>query len=90
MLSRCFLDCSVGVGIFVKGLSQISSFFAYANYFNNVVFQLLHNVSHAVFQCPLFCSDRCESTIMILFRLLSPIKASLTSICSLMCMRMLL
>ena len=25
MLSRCFLDCSVGVGGFVKGLSQISS-----------------------------------------------------------------
>ena len=29
MLSRCFLDCSVGVGVFVKGLSQISSFFSY-------------------------------------------------------------
>ena len=28
MLSRCFLDCSVGVGIFVTGLSQISSFFS--------------------------------------------------------------
>ena len=27
MLSRCFLDCSVGVGVFVTGLSQISSFF---------------------------------------------------------------
>ena len=26
MLSRCFLDCSVGVGVFVTGLSQISSF----------------------------------------------------------------
>ena len=23
MLSRCFLDCSVGVGVFVTGLSQI-------------------------------------------------------------------
>ena len=22
MLSRCFLDCSVGVGVFVTGLSQ--------------------------------------------------------------------
>ena len=28
MLSRCFLDCSVGVGDFVTGLSQISSFFS--------------------------------------------------------------
>ena len=26
MLSRCFLDLSVGVGAFVTGLSQISSF----------------------------------------------------------------
>ena len=28
MLSRCFLDCSVGVGVFVTGLSQICSFFS--------------------------------------------------------------
>ena len=28
MLSRCFLDCSVGVGGFVTGLSEISSFFS--------------------------------------------------------------
>ena len=28
MLSRCFLDFSVGVGDFVTGLSQISSFFS--------------------------------------------------------------
>ena len=28
-LSRCFLDFSVGVGAFVIGLSQISSFFSY-------------------------------------------------------------
>ena len=28
MLSRCFLDCSVGVGFFVTGLSHISSFFS--------------------------------------------------------------
>ena len=28
MLSRCSLDCSVGVGVFVTGLSQISSFFS--------------------------------------------------------------
>ena len=28
MYSRCFLDCSVGVGVFVTGLSQISSFFS--------------------------------------------------------------
>ena len=29
MLSRCFLDFSVGVWAFVIGLSQISSFFSY-------------------------------------------------------------
>ena len=29
MLSRCFLDFSVGVGAFVIGLSQISSFFSF-------------------------------------------------------------
>ena len=29
MLSRCFLDFSVGVEAFVIGLSQISSFFSY-------------------------------------------------------------
>ena len=29
MLPRCFLDCSVGVGVFVTGLSQISSFFSF-------------------------------------------------------------
>ena len=28
LLSRCFLDYSVGVGAFVIGLSQISSFFS--------------------------------------------------------------
>ena len=28
MLSRCFLDFSLGVGAFVIGLSQISSFFS--------------------------------------------------------------
>ena len=28
MLSRCFLDCSVGVRVFVTGLSQISCFFS--------------------------------------------------------------
>ena len=29
MLSRCFLDCSVGVWVFVTGLGQISSFFSH-------------------------------------------------------------
>ena len=29
MLSRCILDISVGVGAFVIGLSQISSFFLF-------------------------------------------------------------
>ena len=28
MLSRCFFDCSVGVGVFVTGLGRISSFFS--------------------------------------------------------------
>ena len=28
MLSRCFLDCSVDVGVLITGLSQISSFFS--------------------------------------------------------------
>ena len=32
MLSRCFLDCSVGVGVFVTGLSQISSSFSCVNF----------------------------------------------------------
>ena len=29
MLSHCFLDCSVGVGAFVIGPVQISSFFSF-------------------------------------------------------------
>ena len=29
VFSRCFLDLSVGVGAFVTGLSQISSFFSW-------------------------------------------------------------
>ena len=29
MLSCCFLDCSLGVGGFVGGLRQISSFFSF-------------------------------------------------------------
>ena len=29
MLSRCFFYCSEGVGVFVTGLSQISSFFSF-------------------------------------------------------------
>ena len=36
MLSSCFLDCSVGVGVFVTGLSQISSFFSDNLYFDTV------------------------------------------------------
>ena len=32
MLSRCFLDCSVGVGVFVTRLSQISSLFSFKHY----------------------------------------------------------
>ena len=33
MVSRCFLDFSVGVGAFVIGMSQISSFFFKKKYF---------------------------------------------------------
>ena len=40
MLSRCFLDCSVGVGVFVTGLSQISSFF-YSNKRYNCLYTIL-------------------------------------------------
>ena len=36
MLSRCFLYISVGVGAFVIGLSQISSFFSFDKCFENV------------------------------------------------------
>ena len=51
MLSRCFLDCSVGVGVFVTGLSQISSFFSYSTYpppyiMNNVQIQNVTNHKH--------------------------------------------
>ena len=42
MLSRCFLDCSVGVGVFVTGLSQISSFFSY----------VIHWGYHCISSCP--------------------------------------
>ena len=31
VLSRCFLDFSVCIGVFVIGLSQISFFFSYCN-----------------------------------------------------------
>ena len=36
MLSRCFLDCSVGVGVLVTGLSQISSFFSHTRVSSNL------------------------------------------------------
>ena len=36
MLTRCFLDFSVGVGAFVIGLSQICSFFSHNNNETNV------------------------------------------------------
>ena len=37
MLSRCFLDCSDGVGVYVTGLSQISAFFSFGQ---NVYFSI--------------------------------------------------
>ena len=36
MLSRCFMDYSVGVGVFVTGLIQISSFFSYIQDFKRI------------------------------------------------------
>ena len=39
MLARCFLDYSVGVGVFVTGLSQISSFFSHALIMLNTLFR---------------------------------------------------
>ena len=36
VLSRCILDFSVGVGAFVIGLSQISSFFSLNRQFKNI------------------------------------------------------
>ena len=39
MLSRCLLNCSVGVGVFVTGPSPISSFFS----FNNCIWFLVRN-----------------------------------------------
>ena len=46
MLSRCFLDFSVGVGTFVIGLSQISSFFSYYRFWR---FYLLPGGFHWIF-----------------------------------------
>ena len=45
MLSRCFLDCSVGVWGFVTGLSQISSFFSSKSSVNFIMVSTL--VCHA-------------------------------------------
>ena len=45
MLSRCFLDCSVGVWVFVTGLSQISSFFSYSQFYvSSVTVRYVHDV----------------------------------------------
>ena len=44
MLSRCFLDCSVCVGVFVTGLSQISSFFSEC-------FTQVENSRHLIYEC---------------------------------------
>ena len=45
MLSRCFLDCSVGVGVFVTGLSQISSFFSYNKHLFNIRMTCLNGMA---------------------------------------------
>ena len=44
VLSRCFLDLSVGVGAFVIGLSQNSSFFSFCGSYLFGLFCLLMRV----------------------------------------------
>ena len=52
MLSRCFLDCSVGVGVFVTGLSQISSFFSYVCLSTLIVDDYMYLLSiHIIYFC---------------------------------------
>ena len=41
VLSRCFLDFSVGVGAFVIGLNQISSFFSWWKWRNHMIIGLI-------------------------------------------------
>ena len=45
MLSRCFLDFSVGVWAFVIGLSQISSFLSYFDFYQKLVRYCFKNMS---------------------------------------------
>ena len=54
MLSRCFFDFSVGVGAFVIGLSQISSFFSFNRSLSNLVRILIMTREGAVY---LFMSE---------------------------------
>ena len=54
MLSRCFLDCSVGVGVFVTGLSQISSLFSYNVYRRILGRALVGNVVNIRNECLFF------------------------------------
>ena len=50
MLSRCFLDCSVGVWVFVTGLSQISSFFSSSHHEGlHLSSGEIHRYSHTVY-----------------------------------------
>ena len=46
MLPRCFLDYSVGLGVFVTGLSQISSFFCCKSV--NLKIIITKNISHVM------------------------------------------
>ena len=49
MLSRCFLDFSVGVGAFVIGLSQISSFFSfYVTTSSSTVYMIVYSFTDSV------------------------------------------
>ena len=49
MLSRCCLDFSVGVGVFVTGLSQISSFFSFVmRYHSRVKIKHVHHADEAI------------------------------------------
>ena len=52
MLSRCFLDCSMGVGVFVTGLSQISSFFSSTSWWVSLLIHHRPSRAHVVeFYC---------------------------------------
>ena len=61
MLSRCFLDFSMGVGAFVTGLSQISSFFPlFIEYFDAYVLFNTFDILSSIFVFIFFLKDMDE------------------------------